>query len=61
MHRRKTGKGKTEADVKMQQQENKIVVDRREMGERMKKDKVAFTLLGPTFRSRYSRSFFSCM
>lgn len=25
------------------------------------KDEVAFTLLGPTFRSRYSRSFFSCM
>lgn len=23
------------------------------------KNKVAFTLLGPTFRSRYSRSFFS--
>lgn len=25
------------------------------------KNKVAFSLLGPTFRSRYSRSFFSCM
>lgn len=30
-------------------------------GEEDEKDKVAFTLLGPTFRSRYSRSFFSCM
>lgn len=30
-------------------------------GEEDEKDKVPFTLLGPTFRSRYSRSFFSCM
>lgn len=41
-----------------EQREKEIAVDRRR---RMKRIKVAFTLLGPTFRSRYSRSFFSCM